>query len=90
MVAANISSALDGILDPMVDCFDLGTAKKLVELRSSVATQKRLDELAHKHNQGKISAPELSEYQAMVHAIGMISVLQAKARLYLLENSGQE
>lgn len=90
MVASNINAVLDDLLDPMMDCFDLQTAKKLVELRSSVATQQRLDELADKHNQGRITAPELSEYEAMVHAIGMISVMQAKARLFLLEKTSQE
>jgi hypothetical protein len=90
MVASNYTTVLDGFLDPMVDCFDPQTAQKLINLRSSQATQQRFDELADKHNQGKISASELSEYEAMVHAIGMISVLQAKARLYLLEKTGQE
>ena len=74
---------LDGLLDPLVNCFSRRVAQKLVNLRADEATQERLDELAGKANEGELTEAERREYEAYVQVIDLIGILQAKARRYL-------
>jgi hypothetical protein len=54
----------------------------LLGLKSSDAEQARMEELAEKANQGTLSAEEHREYESWVRTANLISLLQAKARLY--------
>ena len=71
---------LDQLLQPVTDSFTPEVARRLVELRVDEATQTRIDELADKCTEGELTPEERSEYESYVHAIDMISLLQAKAR----------
>ena len=71
---------LDRLLDPVRDAFTPEVARAIADLRADAATQDRLDDLAERHHEGGLSPDELAEYQALVNAINLISVLQAKAR----------
>lgn len=42
--------------------------------------QHRLDELAEKNAEGKLSARDEAEYDAYLEALDVIAILQAKAR----------
>src|SRR5262245_17069069 len=77
------TSLLDRFLDPVATCFTPRIARRLVNLRADQVTQKRLDELADKANEGELTEAERDEYEVYVHAINFISILQAKARRYL-------
>src|SRR5205085_747471 len=55
-------------------------AKALAELRAGPDVQARIDELAEKCNEGRLSPAEQAEYRGIVEAIDFISLLQAKAR----------
>jgi hypothetical protein len=77
------TTVLDRLLEPVVGCFSKRLAQRLVDLRADQDTQRRLDELAAKANEGELTAPEEREYEAYVHAIDLIGILQAKARRYL-------
>jgi hypothetical protein len=48
-------------------------------MRSSSA-QARIDKLARKCNEGKLTDAERSEYETYVYVIDFIAILQAKAR----------
>ena len=51
-------------------------------------TQRRLDELGDKSNEGTLTAAEREEYETYVRAIDFIGILQAKARAVLQRNGG--
>lgn len=86
MKAAN-TSVLDRIFDPLGRMLTPDVAKKLVKLRFDATTQARIDKLAHKCNEGKLSDAERSEYETYVHAIDFVAILQAKARLLLKQSA---
>jgi hypothetical protein len=74
---------LDRIIDSVSECLDQESARKLVELRADATTQRRVDELADKCNEGLLTPQELAEYDAYVRASTFIAILQAKARARL-------
>jgi hypothetical protein len=74
---------LDRLLNPVRDVLTPEVAQAISDLRADAATQERLDDLAERHHQGQLSTEELTEYQALVNGINLISVLQAKARSVL-------
>lgn len=80
MSATATPSVLDRMLDPVRDCLTPEVARKILALRADAVTQAKLDEYAEKNAEGTITPAELDEYDAMVQAANMISVLQAKAR----------
>ena len=69
--------------EPVSRCIGLKTARSLVALRASGRTQARVEKLAEKCNEGKLTASERAEYEAYVQASTLIGVLQAKARRIL-------
>ena len=79
--ASLASHVLDRLLDPVRDVLTPEVAGAIADLRADAATLERLDDLAERRHEGRLSADELAEYQALVNGINLISVLQAKARL---------
>lgn len=55
----------------------------LSELHAEPEVEARMEVLADKANEGLLSAEERREYESWVRAGTMLSILQAKARLYL-------
>jgi len=54
----------------------------LLALQSSEDEKARMEDLAEKANRGTLSPDEHREYETSVRAGALISLLQAKARLY--------
>lgn len=73
----------DEMLEPVTRAFTPDVARALVNLKASPGAEARISELAQKCNHGLLTASERSEYETYVHAVDLISVLQAKARLWL-------
>ena len=82
-MSSNTTIVLDRLLDPITNCMTPDALRQLVELRADPEFQDRLDVLADKNTEGELSASEREEYQTYVQAIGVISILQAKARKQL-------
>ncbi len=80
MSAIATPSVLDRMLDPVRDCLTPEVARRILALRADPVTQAKLDEYAEKNAGGTITPAELDEYDAIILAGNMISVLQAKAR----------
>jgi hypothetical protein len=74
---------LDRLLDPVGRCLTAEVARNIVDLRADPVAQARIDELADKSTEGRLSGEERTEYEAYVRAIDFIAVLQAKARAML-------
>ena len=74
------SAVLDEMLDPVSRCFGLETARALAGFHIDEKVQSRVDELATRCNEGRLTPDERAEYEAYVQASTLIGILQAKAR----------
>jgi hypothetical protein len=78
---------LDRILDPVGRALNPEAARRLVQLRLDAKTQARIDRLARKCNEGKLTPKERSEYETYVFAIDFVAILQTKARALLARSA---
>ena len=81
-------ATLERMLDPLSRSFNEATARALVALKADDQLAEELDCLAAKQSADSITEKERRRYDTYVHAGSFISVLQAKARLYLREHAG--
>ena len=79
------SAVLDEMLDPISRCFGLETARALAGFQVDEKIQSRVDELAEKCGEGRLTAEERAEYEACIQASTLIGILQAKARRALAQ-----
>jgi hypothetical protein len=82
------ATVLDRIFDPLADVLTPESAKRLIAWRADEVTQRRLDELGDKSNEGTLTAAEREEYETYVRAIDFIGIMQAKARTVLQRSGG--
>ncbi len=81
------TAALERLLDPLDRILTPEVARKIVDLRADDATQRRVDELADKCNEGQLTPAEEAEYDDYIEAIDIIGILQAKARSALASHN---
>ena len=77
------------MLEPVTRAFSRDVTEALVDLRASATAQSRIAELAEKCNEGTLTTAEQAEYETYVHTLDLISVLQAKAKAWLIQQSGE-
>ena len=77
-------TTLDGLLDPLSRCLDAESARRVIELRVEPSVQERIDVLAERAKEGLLTVEECTEYEALVNAADLISILKLKARQRLL------
>jgi hypothetical protein len=77
------SAVLNEMLEPVSRSLGVKTARALVALRMGHLAQARVEKLAERCGEGKLTARERSEYEAYVQASTLIGILQAKARRVL-------
>jgi len=78
---------LDRLLEPLAGCLTAEVAAKVADLRADAAMQERIDYLAERANEGRLTDGEREEYAAYLHAVDVIAVFQAKARSLLRRSS---
>ncbi len=72
-------TVLDSLLDPFSRCLDAESALRVTEFRVDQGVQARIDTLAERANDGVLSEDERTEYESLVNAADLISVLKLKA-----------
>ena len=77
-------SVLDQILEPLSQCFNVESARRLVDFDFTPEVQQRVEYLAGQCNEGLLTPEERLEYEAIVSADDFISILASKARRYLI------
>ena len=82
------TSYLERFLDPVVESFTPGVARKIVNLRADPDLEQHVAELRRKANEGTLTAEEDAEYKDFVESVDVISILQAKARRFLAHHAG--
>jgi hypothetical protein len=76
-------NTLDRLVEPMVRTFTPEVARSLLRLRADPELQARMDELAEKCNEGRLTAEEREEYETSIHFASYLAIIQAKARKLL-------
>jgi hypothetical protein len=82
------SAVLEQMLEPISRSFGPETARALTTFRIGKRVQARVEKLAEKCNEGKLTPSERAEYEAYVQASTLIGILQAKARKALARAKG--
>ena len=70
-------------LAPVEGCLNRESALALLDLPANPRVQARVDELAAKCNEGRLTPAEHSEYDALIWADHFLGILQAKAQHFL-------
>jgi hypothetical protein len=81
-VLTRLLAPFDGMLTPEV-------AAKLARWKFDAKAQARINRLARKCNEGKLSEAEHREYETTVQTVDFIAVLQAKARAVLRQSAAR-
>ncbi len=82
------TSVLERFLEPVSETLNVEAARKLVRRKADTKTQKRVDALARKCNNGDLTSDERAEYEQYVAVGNIIAILKAKARLLLARHTG--
>jgi hypothetical protein len=83
MQSGHGSAVLDDMLEPVSRSLGLKAARALAALRVDDRTQARVERLAEKCNEGRLTEDERAEYEAYIQASTLIGILQAKSRRIL-------
>jgi hypothetical protein len=83
----NTAAGLDGLLESLSRCFDMDSARRIIELQVAAPVQQRIECLANRANEGVLSDDERQEYDALINAADFISILKLKARQHLDPNA---
>jgi hypothetical protein len=78
---------LDRYLEPMTTVFTPQLAKKIVDLHADADVIARVEELGNKSDAGTLSDEEREEYRSLANAGTLISLLKAKARRFLSQQT---
>ncbi len=79
------SSAIEMVASQLGQCLTREVARDIAGLRAHASLQDRIDSLAEKNSEGRITPEELEELEGYVSAATFLSVLQAEARRLLRE-----
>jgi hypothetical protein len=80
------ASAHDRFLDPVTACFTPQVAERIAALRLDAELTVRIELLAQKANEGKLTSEEDEEYKDYVEGGDMLALIQAKARRFLKQH----
>jgi hypothetical protein len=83
------TTLLERMVNPLSRALTREAAEEIVGLRVDDDTQRRIDELADKCNEGTLTAEERAEYQDFVSYFNILTVLQARARTFLKGLNGR-
>jgi hypothetical protein len=85
MPANSAHGAFERVLAAVGQCLDRQSAEALLRLRADREMQGRIEELADKCTEGRLTSEERDEYEALIRVGNFVAILQAKARRLLAE-----
>ena len=83
------ATLLERMVEPLGRVLTPEAAKAILDVRADDETQKRIDELADKCNEGELSPAERTEYQEFVSLFNILTLLQSRARSVLRSGNGR-
>ncbi len=78
-----ISTTLDSLLEPFSRCLDAESAQRVSEFHIDHVVEARIQTLAERANDGLLNQDERAEYESLVNATDLISILKLKASRHL-------
>lgn len=81
------SALLNEVLDPLTDCLDTKSAKRLISFGIAPSVQYRVAALAEKANEGLLTEEERTDYAALIDAADFIAILKLKAQRRLASSA---
>ena len=85
MAADSTQTVFERVLTAVGQCLDRQSAEALLRLRAETEMQGRIEELADKCTEGRLTPEERDEYDALIRVGNFVAILQAKARRLLAE-----
>jgi hypothetical protein len=79
---------LDQLVATLGDCLTPESARRLLALKADATLQARVDDLAGRHSQGKLTPEEQAEYGRYVSYSTFVAILKSKARQLLADTPG--
>ncbi|MCF7786208.1 MAG: hypothetical protein K9N47_08795 [Prosthecobacter sp.] len=79
----NVFSELEQALDPSEPIFTIEGARRLVNMPPNAEKLSRMEELADKANEDLLTPGERSEYEGLIYAGKLMSILRLKAGTFL-------
>ena len=80
------TATLDRLVEPVVRIFTPEVARALINIRADPEVQARMDKLADKCNEGRLTSEEREEYETSIRFANYLAILQAKARKLLQDD----
>ena len=77
------------MVDPIGKALTPDAARAILAVRADDETQDRIDELAYRCTEGRLSPEERAEYQEFVSLFNLLALLQSRARSVLQMNNRQ-
>lgn len=74
---------LDALFEPLSQCLDPESARRIAEFKIDSSVQARIDFLADRANNGELTDGERAEYEAFINASDFVSILKSKAQRQL-------
>jgi hypothetical protein len=89
MNAREQATVVEQLVSPLGECLTPESARRLLELRPDPELQKRVDDMATRHTEGRLSPTEQAEYGQYVSYATFIAILKSKARQLLATTNGK-
>jgi hypothetical protein len=80
MESAQTASVLDRLVAPLGECLTPEAAQRVLALKADPIVQARVDYLAERHKERRLSAEEEAEYETYVSYGTFVAILKSKAR----------
>lgn len=87
MPADPAHTAFERVLAAVGQCLDKQSAEALLRLRADKEMQGRIEELADKSTEGRLTPVERDEYEALIRVGNFVDILQARVRRLLAEGN---
>jgi hypothetical protein len=88
MNAANPPPLVDRLVAPLSDCLTPESARRVIALKADPELRKRMDDMATRHTEGRLTPAEEAEYGRLVSYATFVAILKSKARQLLAGGAG--
>ena len=83
MPASATNDVIENVLSAVGGCLDAASAEALLRLRAPDQLQARIEDLADRCTEGRLSDEEREEYESLVRLGNFVAILQTRARRQL-------
>lgn len=88
MKNAKDTAVLERLVAPLGECLTPESARRLLALKPDPEVQQRVDDMATRHTEGRLTHQEQAEYGRYVSYATFIAILKSKARQLLAAPNG--